>query len=161
MPQGLTPQVIEAAIAGFEQQKTKLQEQIEELRALLPSRHNETAATSETAPRRRKFSAAARRKMAESQRARWQRIRGESEPSAPAAETKKPKRKLSAEGRANIVAALKKRHAAAKKAGTSATAKDTAPARKKSATKKAVTKGSRTKAATKAPAAALSTQAAG
>jgi hypothetical protein len=122
MPQGLTPQVIEAAIAGFEQQKAKLQEQIEELRALLPSRHNETAATSEAAPRRRKFSAAARKKMALAQKARWSKIKGESQSSAPApAEAPKPKRKLSKEGRANIVAALKKRWAASKKAESSAT----------------------------------------
>src|SRR4051812_45188209 len=109
MPQGLTPQIVEAAIAGFEQQKAQIQEQIEELRALLPGRHNESVATSESPTgKRKKFSAAARRKMALAQKARWARIKGESEPSAPVTETKKPKRKLSAEGRANIVAALKK-----------------------------------------------------
>jgi hypothetical protein len=49
---------------------------------------------------------------------RWSKIPGESEPSEPAkAEPSKPKRILSKAGKANIVAALKKRWAA-KKAGT-------------------------------------------
>jgi hypothetical protein len=171
MPTNLTPEIINAAILGFEEQKRHIDVQIAELRSMLdggstkptPAAMPEApTATPEATTGKRKISVAARRRMALGQQARWAKIRGESEPPAPAtAEAPKPKRKLSKEGRANIVAALKKRHAAAKKAGTSATAKDTAPARKKSATKKAVTKGSRTKAATKAPAAALSTQAAG
>ena len=85
MPQKLTTQIITAAIAGFEEQKRHIDAQISELRALLPGGPVETAATPEAAPRkRRKFSAAARRRMKEAQQRRWAKIKGESEPSAPA-----------------------------------------------------------------------------
>ena len=61
--------------------------------------------------------------MKEAQQRRWAKIRGESEPSARVTpEPSKPKRKLSAAGRANIVAALKKRWAAKKAAAKKATA---------------------------------------
>jgi hypothetical protein len=59
--------------------------------------------------------------MALGQKARWAKIKGESELSVPAApEVSRPKRKLSAAGKAAIVAALKKRWAA--KRGESAKA---------------------------------------
>ena len=53
------------------------------------------------------MSAAGREAIAEAQRKRWAAAKGESQ-AAPKKATN-PKRKLSAEGRANIVAALKKR----------------------------------------------------
>ena len=108
--QKLTPEIITAAVLGFEQQKTHIDAKIAELRALLPGGSAETAATLEVPIRKRKkFSAASRRKMAMAQKARWAKLRGESEPPEPPA---KPKRQLSKAGRANIVAALKKRWAA-------------------------------------------------
>jgi hypothetical protein len=112
----LTNEIIAAAILGFEEQKRHIDTKIAELRAMLPGGTAETAATPEAPTRKRKkFSAASRRKMAMAQRARWAKIKGESEPSAPAkAEVSKPKRKLSKVGRAAIVAALKKRWAAKK-----------------------------------------------
>src|ERR1035441_2577108 len=77
----LTNEIITAAIAGFEGQKTQIDDQIAELRAMLSGVPAETAATSEEGgPRKRKkFSAAARRKMALAQKARWAKLKGETE----------------------------------------------------------------------------------
>jgi hypothetical protein len=110
--QKLTPEIISAAINGFESQKRRIDEQIAELRTMLPD-GSPPAATPEATPgKRKKFSAAARRKMALAQKARWAKIKGEQAP--------KPKRKLSAAGRKAIIAATKKmwaaKRAAAKKA---------------------------------------------
>jgi len=112
----LTPEIITAAILGFEEQKRHIDTKISELRAMLPGGSTETAATPEAPTvKRKKFSAAARKRMKEAQQRRWAKIRGESEPPAPATpESKKPKRKLSKAGKAAIVAALKKRWAAKK-----------------------------------------------
>jgi hypothetical protein len=119
MPPKLSSEIITAAIEGFEAQKRHIDSQIAELRAILPGGSAETTATPEAAPTKRKISAAARRRMALGQKARWATLRGESEPLVPTTpEPPKPKRKLSKAGRANIVAALKKRWAA-KKAATS------------------------------------------
>src|ERR1039458_4615561 len=108
--QKLTPEIITAAVLGFEQQKTHIDAKIAELRALLPGGSAETAATLEVPIRKRKkFSAASRRKMAMAQKARWAKLRGESEPTQAAAPPTKPKRKLSKAGRAAIVAATKAR----------------------------------------------------
>ena len=138
MPTKLTNEIIVAAILGFEEQKRHIDTKIGELRALLSGGSPEPAATPE-APKgkRRKFSAGARRRMKEAQQRRWAKIRGESAPSSPATpEQSKPKRKLSKAGRANIVAALKKRWAAKK----AATAKPKPIAAKKSAVKKSAVK---------------------
>jgi hypothetical protein len=100
-----------------------------------------------TAParKRRKFSAATRKKMALAQRARWSGVKGEIE--APPARTPEPvktKRRISAEGMKRIIAATKKRwrlkRAAAKAALT-----------KKAVAKKATVK----KAVAKAPSAVM------
>jgi hypothetical protein len=112
--QKLTAEIITAAIEGFESQKRRIDDQITELRLLLPGGPAESAATPEAPTRKRKkFSTASRRKMAMAQKARWAKIKGESEPPAPAMPAK-PKRKLSKAGKAAIVAALKKRWAAKK-----------------------------------------------
>jgi hypothetical protein len=109
----LTPEIINAAILGFEQQKLEIDAEIAELRTLLPGGLASPAATPDAAPRkRRKFSAAARRRMKEAQQRRWAKIKGESEPSMPATpEPPKPKRKVSAAGMAAIIAATKRRWA--------------------------------------------------
>jgi hypothetical protein len=109
--QRLTPEIAAAAIDGYELQKTRIDAKIAELRAMLPAGSTQTAATPEAPTRKRKkFSAASRRKMALAQKARWARIKGESEPSAQSApEAPKPKRRISKEGMARIVAATKKR----------------------------------------------------
>lgn len=113
--QKLTKPIIEAAIAGFESQRAKLAEQISELRAMLNGRPVETAAVTSKPAKRKKFSAAARRKMAMAQKARWAKLKGQSAKPLTVV-TSKPKRKLSKAGRAAIVAALKKRWAAKKAA---------------------------------------------
>ena len=104
----LTPEIIVAAIQGFEAQKQHLDAQITELRAML----NGQQPSAEGAPRkgtRRKMSAAGRKRIAEAQRKRWAAAKGASEPAT--SQPPKRKRRLSAAGRAAIVAALKKRWA--------------------------------------------------
>jgi hypothetical protein len=119
MPTKLSNEIITAAILGFEEQKTHIDGKIAELRAVLSGGSPEPAATPEPATRKRKrFSAASRRKMAMAQKARWAKIKGESEPSVPA-KAPKAKRHISKEGMARIIAATKKRwrlQKAAKKA---------------------------------------------
>ena len=118
MPTKLTPQIINAAIDGFETQKQHIDSRIAELRAMLPGGSDKSVGTAEAPARKRKrFSAAARQRMKEAQQRRWAKIRGEAAPATKTAEVAKPKRKLSKAGRANIVAALKRRWAA-KKAAT-------------------------------------------
>ena len=113
MPTKLTNEIINAAIVGFEQQKLHIDTQIAELRAMLDGGSSKpTPAATPATPtiKRRKFSAAARRRMKEAQQRRWAKIKGESE-HAPQ-ETSRLKRKLSAAGRERIIAATKKRWAA-------------------------------------------------
>jgi len=146
----LNRNVIEAAIVGFEHQKTEIDSQIAELRSMLTGSTPTAAAPEAPATKRKKFSAAARRKMALAQKARWAKIRGESEPAAPApAKAPKPKRKLSAAGRAAIIAATKKMWAR-RRAAAKAAAKKTAPARKKAVKKTAAKKATAKKTASTA-----------
>jgi peptidoglycan hydrolase CwlO-like protein len=125
MPQKLTPEIIIAAIAGFEAQKNHIDSQIAELRSMLDGGSKELSTTTEFAKPRKKRSAAVRRKMALAQRARFAKLKQSAEPSQ--AESAKPKkRKLSAAGRKNIIEATKRRWAAiraAKEAGKPAVAK--------------------------------------
>jgi hypothetical protein len=117
MPPKLTKEIIDAAIEGFESQKRRIDIQIAELRAMLPSAKAEPASEPPTKRPRRKMSAAGRRAIAEAQRKRWAASKGQTE--AKALKTVKPakkKRVLSAAGKANIVAALKRRWAAKKAA---------------------------------------------
>src|SRR5258708_2190781 len=113
----LTPEIIRAAIGGFEQQKLRIDAQIAELRAMLPGGHAEPVVTPEApSAKRRPMSAAARKRMSDAQRKRW----AESSKAQVTPEPPKPKRKLSAAGKAAIVAALKKRWAAKKAAAVKA-----------------------------------------
>jgi hypothetical protein len=137
--------VLLAAIQGFEVQKTRIDQQIAELRVLLSNGSRPVATTPEAAaPKRKKFSAASRRKMALSQKARWAKLRGESQPAVAATpEPIKPKRRLSAAGRRNIQEALRKRWEQRR----AEAAKRSAPA-----IKKAAVKAPSAKAAKRAPA---------
>jgi|ERR1700733_6936506 hypothetical protein len=114
----LTNAIIEAAIDGFEAQKQRIDNQIAELRAMLTGapKATEEAPAKET---RRKFSAAARKRMREAQQARWAKIKGTaSVPTAKVPATKapakaaKPKGGLTAAGRKALSIAMKKRWAA-------------------------------------------------
>ena len=116
----LTAEIITAAIEGYESQKRRIDDQIAELRTLLPGGSPEAAATPEVSTgKRKKFSAASRRKMAAAQKARWAKIKGESEPSEPEVPSK-PRRKMSKARKAALVANLAKARAAraAKRAAT-------------------------------------------
>ena len=139
--QKLTTEIITAAIEGFEQQKLRIDAQIAELRTMLPGGRTEPAATLETPKgKRRKLSAAARKRIGDAQRKRWAESRGASQPAAQT-EAPKRKRKLSAAGRRAIAEATKKRWAAfhaAKEAKKPAVAKKGAA--KKTAARKAAAK---------------------
>jgi hypothetical protein len=102
-------EIIEAAIAGFEAQKQRIDGQIAELRAMLDGRPAKEASTGKA---KSKFSPETLRRMRDAQQRRWAKVKSADKPTA----EKKPKRKLSAAGKANIVAALKKRWAAKKAA---------------------------------------------
>jgi hypothetical protein len=109
----LNAEIIAAAIEGFESQKRRIDAQIGELRAMLTGGRTEGAVAPEAPTRKRKVSAAARRRMAEGQRKRWAAIKVESKQPASAnrPEPAKPKRKISAAGRRAISEATKRRWA--------------------------------------------------
>src|ERR1017187_7649310 len=139
----LTPEIITAAVEGFEQQKLRIDAQIAELRQMLTGTPTDPAATPKGPKgKRRKMGAAARKRIGDAQRKRWAESKKTSSPIAPKAP--KPKRKLIAAGKKAIVEATKKRWAAlhaAKKAETRTVA--TKRAANKAAAKKAPVKASR------------------
>jgi hypothetical protein len=109
MPTKLTDEIINAAIDGFRVQKTRLDQQIAELRAMLPGGSPGTGTTTDgAASKRRKFSPAALRRIREAQRQRWTRARAEK---TAATKFAKPKRRMSAQDLKNIIAATKRRWA--------------------------------------------------
>ncbi len=70
------PAFLEAALEGLELQKSRIEEQIREVRALLGRRGAGGARTAQAdvaapAPRRRRLSAAARKRIAAAQKRRW------------------------------------------------------------------------------------------
>lgn len=108
----LTPEIIAAAIDGYEAQKIRIDGKIAELRSMLPGGQTEPATAPEPVKgKRRKMSAAARKRIGDAQRKRWAASKRTASLAAPAAAASKPKRKLSKAGRAAIVAATKKRWA--------------------------------------------------
>ena len=121
----LTNIIIEAAIDGFEVRKKSIDIQIAELRAMLTGAP-EPAEEAQRKGTRRKFSAAARKRMRAAQRARWAKIRGESAARAThaapktAAKTAKPNSGITAAGWRKLSLAMKKRWAAKKAAATKA-----------------------------------------
>ena len=111
MPTKLTPDIIAAAIDGYESRKTRIDAKIAELRAMRDGGSAQSATTSEPVKRkRRKMSAASRARIAEAQRNRWAASRQAAEPAA-AQQAPQRKRRLSAAGRKAIIAATKKRWA--------------------------------------------------
>jgi hypothetical protein len=141
----LTDYIIHAAIQGFESQKTTIDQQIAELRAMLSGGSTETASTPEDGePRKRKkFSASARKRMSEAQRARWASDKGTSEqPEQASSEASTPqlvkakKRRMSAAGRKAISEATKQRWALKRAAEAAKVAPAKKPASKKPAAKK-------------------------
>src|SRR6266852_3915777 len=94
MPQKLSPEIIIAAIAGFEAQKDHIEARIAEIRSMLDGGRSEPAATTETVKPRKKRSAAVRRRMALAQRARFAKLKKGSEPTQAVAA--KPKKRWAA-----------------------------------------------------------------
>jgi len=142
----LSRDILLAALSGFQLDKQRIDAQIAEVQSLLNGSATAEPSISKATAKTRKRSAAARKRMAEAQRARWAKLKGESEP--PATEAPKPKRHISPEGMKRIIAATKKRWRL-QKAGAAtatpvkkATAKKTAPAKaaKKAALRKAAVK---------------------
>jgi peptidoglycan hydrolase CwlO-like protein len=109
----LNTEILAAAIAGFEEQKKRLDAQIAELRQLLSG--NAADNTAPATKKRRGMSAAARARIAAAQRKRWAESRKQSETAPPKAAARK-KRRLSAAGRRAIIEATKRRWAAFRKA---------------------------------------------
>jgi hypothetical protein len=109
----LNAEIIAAAIEGFESQKRRIDTQIGELRAMLSGGRTEGTVAPEAPTRKRKVSAAARRRMAEGQKKRWAAIRADSRTPESVArpEPAKPKRKISAAGRRAISESTKRRWA--------------------------------------------------
>jgi len=140
--QKLTPEIIHAAIEGFESQKRRIDSQIDELRQLLNGGSAEPAAESGTPARKRKISAAGRRRMAAAQKARWAKLRGEAEPTSSLAAHKpaRQKRKLSAAGRKAISEATKRRWEAKRAEAQSKPTVAKKAVSKKSASKKSAKK---------------------
>jgi len=98
----ITPDLLQAALVGFEVEKQRIEAKIAELRAILGSAP--VPATRSAKPKRT-LSAAARKRIAEAQKQRWAKFRSEAHAAGPT------KRVLSAAGRKAIVAATKKRWA--------------------------------------------------
>jgi hypothetical protein len=110
MPKKLSDEIIKAAIDGFTARKVQLSQRIAELRAMLNGGPPHSPAASEPVPHKsRKMSAAARRKIAMAQRARWAKVGGEAGPGPAKVKAPKPKRRISPEGLKRIIAATKKR----------------------------------------------------
>jgi len=121
MPTKLDNDILAAAIEGFEAQKKRLDAQIAEIRRLMTGGHAEPAATAEPGRKRRKVSAAGRKRMAEAQRKRWAaKKQSGAAPKAAKPEAQKPKRKMSAAGRKRISEATKKRWALVRAAASKA-----------------------------------------
>ena len=109
-------EILAAAIEGFEAQKSRLDARIAEIRQKLGGAAGDEPGTSSDAPaagrKRRKMSAAARKRIADAQKKRWAAVRKELGPSTTAKqEAPKAKRRLSAAGRKRIIEATKKRWA--------------------------------------------------
>ena len=79
--QKLSAEIIQAAIQGFELQKQRIDAQIAELRQMLRDYHAPATAAKESARPRPKMSAAARKRIAAAQRARWAKLKTEAGPS--------------------------------------------------------------------------------
>jgi hypothetical protein len=114
VPTTLTNDILVAAIEGFEARKKTIEDKIAEIRQILTGGPTEPSLTLEApVSNRKKFSAAARKKMGLAQKARWARIKGESAPPVAPAVTR-AKRQISADGLRRIATAQKKRWAATK-----------------------------------------------
>jgi hypothetical protein len=130
------------AIEGLERRKAAIERALAALREVdAPSAAQVApdAATPAAPGNRRKFTAAARKRMALAQKARWAKTKGEIKPpTPPEPESATPKRRISPEGIQRIIAATKKRWRLQRAAAKSAQAAKAVA--KKGIAKKAVAK---------------------
>ena len=118
MPTRLAPELIDAAIDGFQAQKKRIDAQIAELRLMLSGSSGEDgAAPPRPMSKQRTRSAAVRARMAAAQRKRWAAKRTAGSGTETATAPPRKKRKLSAAGRKAIIEATKRRWAAVRAAG--------------------------------------------
>ncbi len=110
----LTTEILNAAIEGFEQQKSRIDAQIAELKAMLPGGGVVPDAQPKAGSGRRVVSAAGRGRIKEAQQRRRAKAREEADNLPMVAEGPKRRRKMSAAGKAAIADAQKKRWAAKK-----------------------------------------------
>jgi hypothetical protein len=126
---GIDSELLQAALVGLERKREELAEQIARVRQMLGGRASSTDSagpdmTAAPARKRRRFSPATRRRMAEAQRARWAAAKGAASP-VPAKKSAAPKkRRISAASRKAMSEATKKRWAEyrTKKTGGNTTA---------------------------------------
>jgi hypothetical protein len=112
MPTKLNTEIVAAAIAGFQEQKKRIDARIAELRNMQGSALADGSGRAPT--KRRRMSTAARARIAAAQRKRWAAARGRA--AVPSSAPARKKRKLSAAGRRAIIEATKRRWAAFRKA---------------------------------------------
>jgi hypothetical protein len=150
--QELSPEILNAAIDGFEARKKRIETQIGQIRQMLDGGGLTTPVGTPEVPtgKRRKLSAAGRAAIIAALKKRWAAKKASVKTAAAKPEPSKPKRRISEEGMKRIIAATKKRWRLAKAAKAQpAAAKNTAPARKKAAVKTAAVKALASKAAKK------------
>ena len=75
----LDPEILEAALEGFALQRRRVDEQIAELRAMLAGQRT-PATVASVKPRKRRRSAAARKRMSEAQKKRWAKLKEANKP---------------------------------------------------------------------------------
>jgi len=88
-PKRISPELLEAALAGLEQQRAEVDRNIAEVKKLLRSGRSSPGAEAQEAParRRRKMTATAKKRIAEAQRKRWAAFRAQE------AAAKRPRKK--------------------------------------------------------------------
>src|ERR1700724_2368746 len=103
MPIKLTPEILTAALAGYEEQKNRIDAQIVGLRQILDGGSTDGANPEASKPRR-KMSAAARKRIGAAQRKRWAEARKQAGGASEVGPVPvRKKRKLSAAGRKAII----------------------------------------------------------
>jgi hypothetical protein len=152
----LTADILTAAIEGFQAQKKRIDSLISDIKQQLSGGRSEPDATADAPKRRRRMSAAARKRIGAAQRKRWAEAKSQTGTTAPAA-APKPKRRLSAAGRKRIIAATKKRWALVRAKAAAQAAPRKKSARKKAAPRKAASKPAK-KAAGRQPETAKTTE---
>jgi hypothetical protein len=113
------PELLAAALVGYEQQRREIIEKIEDIQRRVGGRGMRSGASTTNGAlpaRKRTMSAAARKRIAEAQRKRWATYRDGQEPAAAKktapARKARPMRRMSAAARKRIAEAQRKRWAA-------------------------------------------------